>query len=86
MVDKAESGIRDLTPDEMRLVSGGDILDSAAFRGATFGGVVGSIIGAAVTGSSAGASGYGIIGAALGFSAGLGWGIGTAIYGYATSG
>ena len=84
MVLSKHSGIRELTPDEINLVSGGNVMDSYAFRGGAAGGMMGSIFGAAFTGSAAGASGYGMIGAALGFSFGLGWGIGTSIYNAAT--
>lgn len=85
MVECEQMGIRELTPAEVELVSGGDWLDSAAFRGGAIGGMLGSVFGAGFTGSAAGAGAYGAIGAALGFSFGLGWGIGTAIYGYASS-
>ena len=84
MAVEDSTGIRELTPRELSIVSGGDLLDSPAFRGGTIGGVIGSMLGAGLTGSSAGASSYGIIGAALGFSFGLGWGIGTTVYNYAT--
>lgn len=86
MVIAKQSGIRELTPDEIHLVSGGDFMDSYAFRGGAVGGLVGSILGSAFTGSSIGASRLGFIGAAIGFSAGLGWGIGTSIYNHATRG
>ena len=79
------SGIRQLTSGEIGLVSGGDLMDSHAFRGGAVGGMLGSIFGSAFTGSSIGASRGGLIGAALGFSFGLGWGIGSAIYSRATT-
>lgn len=85
MVASKRHGIRELTPAEIELVSGGDLMDSYAFRGGAIGGMLGSIFGAGFTGSSAGAGAYGAIGAALGFSFGLGWGVGTVIYDYATS-
>ncbi len=85
MVVSNESGIRELTSDEIHLVSGGLVRESYAFRGGAAGGMAGSIFGAAFTGSSLGATRYGLIGAALGFSFGLGWGIGSSIYNaYAT--
>jgi hypothetical protein len=84
MVLTKQSGIRELTPDEIHLVSGGDLMDSYAFEGGAVGGMLGSIIGSAFTGSSMGASRFGLVGAALGFSFGLGWGIGRSIYGAAT--
>ncbi len=83
MVDNKAMGIRELSCDEIQLVSGGDWMDSTAFRGGAIGGMLGSILGAGLTGSSAGAGSYGAIGAALGFSFGLGWGVGTLIYDYA---
>ena len=84
MVLNKQSGIRELTLDEIHLVSGGGALDSYAFQGGAAGGMAGSVFGAAFTGTVGGATSYGIIGAALGFSFGLGWGIGTAIYNAAT--
>jgi hypothetical protein len=80
MVHAKQSGIRELTPDEIHMVSGGDLMDSYAFRGGAVGGMAGSIFGSAFTGSAIGASRFGLIGAAIGFSAGLGWGIGTSMY------
>ena len=85
MVENKEIGFRELTCEEIQLVSGGDWMDSPAFRGGAVGGMLGSILGAGLTGSSAGASSYGLIGAALGFSAGLGWSVGTLIYEHAIS-
>jgi hypothetical protein len=85
MVVSEQNGFRELTTTEIELVSGGDLMDSYAFRGGAIGGMLGSIFGAGFTGSSAGAGGYGAIGAALGFSFGLGWGVGTLIYEYATT-
>ena len=84
MVLAKQSGIRELTPDEIHLVSGGRLTDSYAFQGGAMGGIAGSIFGSAFTGSSIGASRFGLIGAALGFSFGLGWGIGTSIYNLAS--
>ncbi len=80
MVLTKESGIWELTGDEIHRVSGGGVLDSYAFQGGAGGGILGTVFGAGLTGSSAGATAYGLIGVALGFSFGLGWGIGTAIY------
>ena len=85
MVVAKQSRIRELTSNEIHLVSGGDRMDSYAFEGGAMGGMAGSIFGAAWTGSTIGASRYGLIGAALGFSFGLGWGIGTSMYSYATT-
>ena len=85
MVISEESGIRELTSDEIHLVGGGSVTDSYAIRGGAAGGMLGSIFGAGFTGSSIGASRFGLIGAALGFSFGFGWGIGTAAYNYATA-
>ena len=85
MVVAKKSRIRELTSDEIQLVSGGGLLDSYAFEGGAMGGMAGSIFGSAWTGSSIGASRFGLIGAAIGFSAGLGWGIGTSMYSYATT-
>jgi hypothetical protein len=84
MVVAKQSGIRELTSNEIHLVSGGDLTDSYAFQGGAMGGMAGSIFGSAWTGTSMGASRFGLIGAALGFSAGLGWGIGTFMYNYAS--
>ncbi len=84
MVLAKQSGIRELTSDEIHLVSGGDLMDSYAFQGGAMGGMAGSIFGSAFTGSSMGASRFGLIGAALGFSFGLGWGVGTSIYNFAS--
>jgi hypothetical protein len=86
MVIAKRSGIRELTPDEIHLVSGGGLMDSYAFQGGAMGDMAGSIFGSAFTGCSIGASRFGLIGAAIGFSAGLGWGIGASIYNYATKG
>ncbi len=72
MVVAKQSRIRELTSDEIHLVSGGDRKNSYAFQGGAMGGMAGSIFGAAWTGSSIGASRFGFIGAAIGFSAGLG--------------
>jgi hypothetical protein len=66
MVVSEQNGFRELTTTEIELVSGGDLMDSYAFRGGAIGGMLGSIFGAGFTGSSAGAGGYGAIGAALG--------------------
>ncbi len=85
MVVSEGSDMRELTAAEVELVSGGDLMDSHAFRGGAIGGMLGSVFGAGFTGSSAGAGAYGAIGAAVGFSFGLGWGIGTAIYNFGTS-
>ncbi len=85
MVVAKQSGIRELTSNEIHLVSGGDLTDSYAFEGGALGGMAGSIVGSAFTGSSMGASRFGLIGAALGFSFGLGWGIGTSMYNFATT-
>ncbi len=85
MVVAKQSRIRELTSNEIHLVSGGDLLDSYAFQGGAMGGMAGSIFGSAWTGSAMGASRFGLIGAALGFSFGLGWGIGTSMYSYATT-
>jgi hypothetical protein len=84
MVVAKQSGIRELTSNEIHMVSGGDLTDSYAFQGGAMGGMAGSIFGSAWTGTSMGASRFGLIGAALGFSAGLGWGIGTFMYNYAS--
>jgi len=67
--------MRALTMNEVGLVSGAGVVDSA-----TAGGVIGTAIGAGVTGSVAGASAYGVIGVALGLSWAVGYSIGTAIY------
>ncbi len=85
MVVAKQSRIRELTSDEIHLVSGGDLMDSYAFQGGAMGGMAGSIFGSAWTGSTIGASRFGLIGAALGFSFGLGWGIGSSMYSYATT-
>lgn len=85
MVVTKQSRIRELTSNEIHLVSGGDLMDSYAFQGGAMGGMAGSIFGSAWTGSTMGASRFGLIGAALGFSFGLGWGIGTSMYSYATT-
>lgn len=85
MARNAQKGLRELGAAEIELVSGGDLMDSYAFKGGAIGGMLGSIFGAGFTGSSAGAGAYGAIGAALGFSFGLGYGIGTAIYDYASA-
>ncbi len=84
MVVTKQSRIRELTSDEIHLVSGGDLMDSYAFQGGAMGGMAGSIFGSAWTGTSMGASRFGLIGAALGFSFGLGWAIGTSMYTYAS--
>ncbi len=84
MVVTKQSRIRELTSEEIHLVSGGDLTDSYAFQGGAMGGMAGSIFGSAWTGSTIGASRFGLIGAAIGFSAGLGWGIGTFTYEYAS--
>lgn len=60
---------------EMQLVGGGAILDNA-LDGFNTGGALGSVGAAAITGSTIGATRWGLIGASLGFAAGLGWGIG----------
>jgi hypothetical protein len=49
MVIAKHSGIRELTPDEIHLVSGGGLMDSYAFQGGAMGGMAGSIFGSAVT-------------------------------------
>jgi len=67
--------MRVLTMNEVSLVSGSGVVESA-----TTGGVIGTAIGAGVTGSLAGASAYGVIGVALGFSWGVGYSLGSAIY------
>ncbi len=85
MVGAKQSRIRELTSNEIHLVSGGKLMDSYAFQGGAMGAMAGSIFGSAWTGSSIGASRFGLIGAALGFSFGLGWGIGTSMYTYATT-
>ncbi len=85
MVVAKQNRIRELTSNEIHLVSGGDLLDSYAFQGGAMGGMAGSIFGSAWTGSTMGASRFGLIGAALGFSFGLGWGIGSSMYTYATT-
>ena len=84
MVVAKQSRIRELTSNEIHLVSGGDLMDSYAFEGGAMGGIAGSIFGSAFTGSAMGASRFGLIGAALGFSFGLGWGIGTSMYNFAS--
>lgn len=84
MKAKERLAMRELTPAEIEIVSGGGWLDSPAFEGGAIGGMLGSIFGAGFTGSSSGAGAYGTVGAALGFSFGLGYGIGTAIYDYAS--
>ncbi len=84
MVVAKQSRIRELTSDEIDLVSGGDLTDSYAFQGGAMGAMACSIFGSAWTGSSIGASRFGLIGAALGFSFGLGWGVGTSIYNFAS--
>ena len=85
MVGAKQSGIRELTSNEIHLVSGGDWKDSYAFQGGAMGGMASSIFGSAWTGSAIGASRFGLIGAAIGFSFGLGWGIGSSMYSYATT-
>jgi hypothetical protein len=85
MVVAKQSRIRELTSNEIHLVSGGDLTDSYAFQGGAMGGMAGSIFGSAWTGSTLGASRFGLIGAAIGFSFGLGWGIGSSMYSYATT-
>jgi hypothetical protein len=60
---------------ELSMVSGGGTAEYAA-TGFGVGGIVGTIAGAAVFGSVAGAGNFGTLGALIGFSFGLGWGIG----------
>lgn len=79
---QSETAIRKLTIDEIDEVSGG----FSWFEGATGGGIIGTVTGAVITGTTAGATSYGVIGLALGFAAGIGWGIGTAIYDTMTRG
>ncbi|MEO0438832.1 MAG: hypothetical protein AAF098_18220 [Pseudomonadota bacterium] len=65
----------ELTLSEVEKVSGGfSVMD-----GFNWGLALGTVGGAVWTGSSIGATRYGIIGGALGFSAGLGWGLGSVI-------
>ena len=85
MVVAKQSRIRELNSNEIHLVSGGALMDSYAFQGGAMGGMAGSIFGSAFTGSAIGASRFGFIGAAIGFSAGLGWGIGTSIYNFTST-
>lgn len=69
------SPLDELSLSEVEKVSGGfSVLD-----GFNWGLALGTVGGAVWTGSSIGATRFGIIGGALGFSAGLGWGLGSVI-------
>ncbi len=72
--------VRELTPDEIEQVHGGGFW-RAASDGFGAGGMLGTVGGAALTGTAIGATRWGFVGAAVGFAAGAGWGIGSAIYG-----
>ncbi|ARO69652.1 hypothetical protein B9J09_03395 [Xylella fastidiosa subsp. pauca] len=65
--------IRELSTSEIMQVDGADL---GPINGFETGSVIGTVIGYAATGTVAGASRFGLIGGAIGFSAGLGWGIG----------
>jgi len=72
-------GFRELDTIETEQVNGARIADSAV-TGFDYGAAAGTIFGAVFTGTTIGATRWGIIGAALGASAGFGWGVGTTIY------
>ncbi|WP_262363528.1 complement resistance protein TraT [Xylella fastidiosa] len=65
--------IRELSTSEIMQVDGADL---GPINGFETGSVIGTVIGYAATGTVAGASRFGLIGGAIGFSAGLGWGLG----------
>jgi len=69
-------GIRELTQEELRMVSGGVSMTDAV----GFGGGAGSAVGIIATNTMRGAAAGGALGAALGFAFGAGYAVGTAIY------
>jgi len=68
--------ISELSREELEQVQGG----FGPKDGFEVGVAVGTVGGAVLTGTLMGASRYGVIGGALGFAGGLGWGIGTYLY------
>ncbi|MGF1736910.1 hypothetical protein [Photobacterium satsumensis] len=70
--------MRELNMNEIQQVNGGNALE-----GFNWGAAIGTVGGAVWTGSSIGATRGGIIGGAIGFSAGLGYEVGSLMYQYA---
>ncbi|MDG2175601.1 MAG: hypothetical protein P8M72_05665 [Gammaproteobacteria bacterium] len=72
--------MRELTLSEVDQVSGGSDILALIQEWAALGGSTGSILGYAATGTLQGATKWGFWGGGIGLAAGLGWGVGTAIY------
>jgi len=66
--------MRELNVNEIKEVNGGD-----ALTGFNWGVALGTVGGAVITGASIGATRFGIVGGALGFAAGAGYGTASAL-------